>query len=121
MAFTVEVLIYLVTGIVIIALYVSRRRVLSALREEAVPALDKAGFLALRSLLATSYERALYLGVSFLFLAYASARQSGIKMFAVLLVLGLFVYNIPPRNKIMKLLTSSGVDPKSLKERGVRL
>lgn len=121
MAFTIEVLIYLIAGVAIIALYYTRKKSLESLDEGSIPELDKADFLKLKGLLATSYERMLYLGVAFLFLAYITTRQSEIKLFAIILVLGLFVYNIFPRNKIMKLLTSSGVDPKSLKERGLRL
>jgi coenzyme F420-reducing hydrogenase beta subunit len=120
LVFTVEVLIYLVAGVAIVALYYRRKKVLDSLDEGAIPELDKTEFLKLRSLLATSYERTLYLGVSFFFLAYASARQNEVKLFAIILVVGIFVYNIFPRHKIMKLLTSSGVDPKSLKERGLR-
>ncbi|MGD2079789.1 MAG: hypothetical protein PVJ36_01490 [Nitrospirota bacterium] len=120
MVFTVEVLIYLVAGIAIIALYYKRKKGLDSLGEGAIPELDKNDFLTLRGLLASSYERTLYLGVAFLFLAYTAARQNEAKLFAIILVLGIFVYNIFPRNKIMKLLTSSGVDPKSLKERGLR-
>lgn len=121
MVFTVEVLIYLVAGIAIIALYYTRKKSLDNLEERSIPELDRTDFLKLKSLLATCYERTLYLGVAFLFLAYATARQSEVKLFAIIIILGTFVYNIFPRNKVMKLLTSSGVDPKSLKERGIRL
>ncbi len=121
MAFTLEVLIYLMTAVAIMALFYVRRRGLEALRPESVPELDKTTVLELRNLLRTAYERTLYLGVSFLFLAYAAARSSGIKAFAVLLTLGLFIYNIPPRHKAMRIINSSGLDLGEMKKRGIRL
>jgi hypothetical protein len=120
MILSVEFFIYLVAGIVILVLYNKRRKGLNALNPESVPEMEKATFLELTRLLETSYQRTLYLGVSVLFLAYATARSSDIKAFCILLTLGLFIYNIPPRNKVMRVLDSSGIDLKSFKERGIR-
>lgn len=120
MAFTPEVLIYLIAAVAIIALFYVRQKGLEAFMPESVPELDKKTVLELRSLLQTSYERTLYLGVSFLFLAYATARASEIKAFAVLLTLGLFIYNIPPRHKAMRIINSSGLELGEMKKRGIR-
>lgn len=121
MIFSVEFFIYLVAGIAVLVLYYLRRKGLQGLTLEAVPELDKEEFLKLHSLLATAYDRSLYLGVSFLVLAFAVARASDIKAFCIILTVGLFLFNIPPRHKAMKLLASAGVDSKSLKERGIQL
>lgn len=121
MTFSVEFFIYLVAGIAILAFYYVRSKNLQTLTPEALPELDKAEFQEFKSLLATCYERTLYLGVSFLFLAYTAARSSQIKVFAILLTIGVFIYNIPPRHKAMKVLSSAGIDVKSLKQRGFNL
>lgn len=120
MTLSVEFFIYLVAGIVILLLYNKRRKGLNALRPESIPEIEKAVFLDLTRLLATCYERTLYLGVSVLFLAYTVARSSDIKSFCIFLTLGLFIYNIPPRNRVMRILDSSGVDLKFLKKKGIR-
>jgi hypothetical protein len=119
MTLSVEFFIYLVAGVVILVLYNTRRKGLNALRPESVPEIEKATFLELTRLLATCYERTLYLGVSVLFLAYATARSNDVKAFGVLITLALFIYNIPPRNKAMRVLDSAGVSLQSLKERGI--
>lgn len=41
--------------------------------------------------------------------------------FAVLLTLGLFIYNIPQRHRAMKIINSSGFDLGAMKKRGIRL
>jgi len=121
MTFSVEFFIYLVAGVAILALYYVRRKGLGALKPESMPELDKPEFMEFKSLLATAYERTLYLGVSVLFLSYATARASEIKSIAVILTVGLVLYNIPPRHKIMRILASVEVDLKSLKQRGISL
>jgi hypothetical protein len=121
MTFSVEFFIYLVAGVAILALYYVRRKGLDALKPESMPELDKLEFMEFKRLLATAYERTLYLGVSFLLLAYTTARASEIKSFAVILTVGLVLYNIPPRHKIMRILASAQVDLKSLKQRGISL
>lgn len=120
MTLSVEFFIYLVAGTAILALYNARRKGLNALMPESIPEMEKADFLELTRLLATCYERTLYLGVSVLFIAYATARSSGIKAFFILLTLGLSIYNIPPRNKVMRILEASGISLQSLKEKGIR-
>jgi hypothetical protein len=121
MTFSVEFFIYLAAGIAVLLLYYVRKKGLQALNPATMPELDKPEFLEFKSLLATAYERTLYLGVSVLFLAYVTVRLSEAKSFAVILTIGLVLYNIPPRHKIMKILAAAEVDLKSLKQRGISL
>lgn len=121
MTLSVEFFIYLVAGVAILALYYVRRKSLRGLGPESMPELDKPEFMEFKSLLATAYERTLYLGVSCLFLASVTARVSEAKTFALILTLGLVLYNIPPRHKIMKILSAAEVNLKSLKQRGISL
>lgn len=123
MTFAFEGFIYLFTGLIIILLYLIKKKEIPGLSHDIIPELDKETFLDFKRLLETSYERTLYLGVAFLFLAYVtfSNLSFDIKAFCILAVIGLFIYNIPPRNRTMKILVSSGISLKTIKSRGVRL
>ncbi len=123
MAFELEGFIYLFAGVIIIFLYFIRKKGISRLKPDVIPELDKGAFFDFKSLLETSYERTLYLGIAFLFLAYVTLTglSLDIKVFCILVIIFLFIYNILPRNKVMKILISSGISMKSIKKRGVRL
>lgn len=63
-----------------------------------------------------------YLGVLFFSLAVSSmpgGSTVSVIFFMVLIVL-LFLTNIPPRHKIMKLLEENGISVQELKHRGIR-
>jgi hypothetical protein len=123
MTFQLEGFVYLFAGLVIIFLYFIKKKGISVLSHDIIPEFDEGAFLDFKSLLETSYERTLYLGIAFLFLAYVtfSNLSFDIKAFCILAVIGVFIYNIPPRNKAMKILISSGISLKTIKSRGVRL
>jgi hypothetical protein len=123
MEFTLEGFIYLFAGLIILFLYFIRKKGGSSLSPDIMPELDKESFLKLKGLLETCYERTLYLGIAFLFLAYVTFSNSNLDLraFCFFVIIALFVYNIPPRNKAMKILISSGISLKTLKSKGVRL
>jgi len=116
-------ILYLLCGAATVYLFQDRRKGLSSVTSDRMPELDDEVFDTLRNLLKTAYERILYLGVSFLLLAFVTLKGSepGERIFFVSLLVILFLYNIPPRHKIMKLLSRYGVDYKDLKKRGIRL
>jgi len=116
-------LIYLLIGASLIYLFQMRRKQLSRLDRNHFPGLDDAAFAELILLLKTAYERTLYLGVLFLPLAF-SAFNGGNRissLFFLILIILIFISNIPPRNKIMRLLEENGISYDSLKDRGIRL
>lgn len=120
---TVSALIYFLAGAAIIYLFQVRRRALSELRNEQIEGMDEKGFSELKVLLKTAYERMLYMGVLFFPLAF-SAMPGGAgvsELFFVTLIILLFFSNIPPRNKIMRLLESHGLSIKELQDVGIRL
>jgi len=114
--------IYLLTGLIIFLIYAVRKRGLSGIEPHTIPELDRESFTALKRLLDTAYERTLYLGTAFLFLAYATLSGWGLdaKLLLLALTIGIFFYNVPPRNRVMKLLMFNGVSWKAVKERGIR-
>ena len=122
--FRLEGYIYLAAGLIILCLSLMRRRTLSKLEHNLIPELDWEEFTTLKSLLETSHDRAIALGISFLALAYVTisgAGGTGTKILFMILTIGVFLSNIPPRNKIMAILISSGIDPKVIRDRGIRL
>jgi hypothetical protein len=123
MNFSLEGFIYLLTGFILIFLYIIKKKGISRMNPDMISELDEEAFFNLKSLLEASYNRTLYLGIAFLFLAYTTLTNSGldIKALCIFAIIGLFVYNIPPRNKAMKILISSGISLKTLKSKGVRL
>lgn len=120
---TVSALIYMLAGAAIIYLFQVRRRALSELRRESFPGLDDEGFAELKVLLKTAYERMLYMGVLFFPLAVSAFRggSSFSSLFFIILIIFLFLSNIPPRHKIMHLLEKHGLSIKELQELGIRL
>lgn len=123
MVFDMETIIYLTAGIIVIGLYIKRQKEWAKLNEDVVPEIDKKVFYELKDLLKKSYQRGLYLGFSFLYLAYITFMRGmpQAKIFGIILTLGLFFYNIPPRNKVMKILTDAEIDYKTLSQRGIKL
>ncbi len=120
--YNLEGYIYLFTGLIIFLIYTARKRGLSGIRPHAIPELDKETFTALKKFLETAYERTLYLGTAFLFLAYVtlSGWSFDTKFFFIVVTIGVFLYNVPPRNKVMKILMFYGVSWKTVKDRGIR-
>ncbi len=115
--------LFLLMGVVMAGLYVSRERGLRRLGPEVVPEVDGDTFSRLRELLQTAYQRTLYLGVAFFYLAFVSLcnRSQQARWFGLILAAFLFFYNIPPRNRIMKILTEAGLDRGELARRGINL
>jgi len=109
-------------GIIIILLYIKQERGLLRLNHEMIPELNEETFNELKTLLRTLYQRTLYLGLAFLFLASLTISKASFetRIFGLLVILVLFIYNIPPRNKVMKILMDSGVDLKDIKNRGIK-
>ena len=122
MAYNPEGYIYLFTGLIIFLIYALRKRGLSGLGPHVIPELDKKSFTVLKELLDTAYERTLYLGTAFLLLAYATLSGSGLetRFLFIAVTIGIFIYNVPPRNKVMKILMFNGISYRTVKERGIR-
>ena len=116
-------LLYLLAAAAIVYLFAVRRGKLAGFANEQVPELDGPCFEELKGLLKMAYERMLYLGASFLPLAAATYRESGAmtKIFFLILILFMFISNIGPRNKIMRLLEEHGLTVGDLKKRGIVL
>ncbi len=123
MVFNLEGFIYLFAGLIIIIMYIKKKRKIPGLNSDLLPELDREAFINLKILLETLYERTLYLGIVFLLLAYVtfSGLNLEVKALCILVIIGLVIYNILPRNKVMKILISSGISLKTIKDRGVRL
>lgn len=114
---------YLFAGLAIVYLFQSRRRTLAEIRPEDFPEMDEQGFRELVVLLKTAYERMLYMGVVFFPLAFTTYINGALiskMVFAILIVL-LFLSNIPPRNKIMRLLERYELTPDHLRARDIKL
>jgi len=116
-------LLYLLTGVAVIYLFRVRRRGLTKLKHTLVPELSEEDFKTLRILLKTAYERTLYMGVLFLPLAFSTFRGGDriSTLFFLLLIGLLFLSNIGPRHKIMRLLEENDLTVGDLKERGFTL
>ncbi len=116
-------IIYTLVGAALVYLFQQRRQQLSKVTRESIPELDEESHKQLILLMKMAYERTLYLGVLFFPLAWA-ARPGGEKIaqiFFLILIVLLFISNIIPRNKIMKLLEKNGLDMKEMKERGITI
>lgn len=115
--------LYLFVGIVMTGLYLVRDRGLRKIDRDTVPELQAAAFDQLRDLLRTAYQRTMYLAVSFYYLAFITLfnRTVQAKWFGMILAVSLFFYNIPPRNKAMRIVTAAGLDWKELDRRGLKL
>jgi hypothetical protein len=122
-AASVSALIYLVAGLAVIYLFQERRRELGSLSRDRIPELDDADFATLTILLKTAYERMLYLGVLFLPLAWSTYSGSDrvSTLFFLLLIGLLFLSNIGPRNRIMRMLDRYNLSIPDLRQRGITL
>ena len=116
-------LIYLFVGIATIFLFVDKRKKLADLPHETLSELTEEDFQILKLNLKMAYERILFLGVTFLLLAFFHFNNSSqeVKTFFTILLIFIFFYNIPPRNRVMRILNSYGLNQKILRERGFRL
>jgi uncharacterized membrane protein len=116
-------LLYLFVGIATIFLFVDKRKKLATLSHDIVPELSDEAFKALKYHLKRAYERILFLGVTFLLLAFFHFNNSSkeVKTFFTIFLIFMFIYNIPPRNKAMAILDYYDLNQKILKERGFRL
>jgi hypothetical protein len=123
MTHSITALVYLLVGLAIVYLFQSRRKMVSHFTLDDFPGIDEEGFHELTLLLKTAYERMLYMGVAFFPLAYTSYINGAFvsKVFFLALILLLFISNIPPRNKIMRLLDRYEISMEELRERGIRL
>jgi hypothetical protein len=104
-------------------LYVSRSKGIETLSPDRLPELGNESFNELKSVLKDVYKRTLYLAVAFLYLAYMTiaVRPQAARIFGMTLVVALLIYSIPPRNRVMKILTSSGLDRETIRKRGLKL
>ncbi len=116
-------LLFLMTGAAIIYLFQVRRKQLRYLTPEQLAELEEQDFDQLKVLLKTAYERMLYMGVLFLPLAFSSIHDGSkvSKLFFLLLITLLFLSNIPPRNRIIRLLEQYGLSVNDLRTRGIRI
>jgi hypothetical protein len=123
MLWSIEGLAYLAAGVVLMYLYVSRSKGIETLSPDRLPELGNESFNELKSVLKDVYKRTLYLAVAFLYLAYMTiaVRPQAARIFGMTLVVALLIYSIPPRNRVMKILTSSGLDRETIRKRGLKL
>ncbi len=119
----ITALFYLMAGIGILYLFRKRRKAVALMHHTQLPELSESDFSDLKILLKTAYERMLYLGVLFFPLAY-STFHGGDKIssiFFLLLIALLFISNIVPRHKIIKLLKKNNLSIIDLKQKGIKL
>ena len=116
-------LLYTLVGTSQLYYFQVRRRELTNLHPRMLPELDRDTFADLKILLKMVYERTLYLGVLFFPLAFVSFRGAGFfsKLFFLLLIALLFIANIPPRHKIIRLLRRHGLTVTDLRRHGIRI
>jgi len=118
-----EATIYLLTGFILLYMYLVRRKGLDRLHPDSFPEFEKSVFFEFKKLLDMAYERMLYLACAFFLLGIITVFNfpPATKWLTYFAIAGLFVYNIPPRNKIFQFLDAFNIDMKTLKERGVKL
>jgi len=111
------------TGFILLYMYVVRKKGLERVGPDSFPELEKATFFEFKRLLDTAYERMLYLSGAFFLLGIITvfSLPPATKLITYVATAGVFIYNIPPRNRIFQFLDAFGLDIKSLKERGVKL
>lgn len=116
-------LLFFMTGAAIIYLFQVRRKQLVNLEREQLAEIELEDFDQLKLLLKTAYERMLYTGVLFLPLAFSSIHDGSqvSKLFFLVLIALLFLSNIPPRNRIIRLLDHYGLSVKDLRDRGIKI
>ena len=116
-------ILYLLIGVALLYLFKKRREGVARLSSSQLPELSEDDFNTLKVLLKTAYERMLYLAVLFFPLAFFNGRgddRIGVIFFLLLIAL-LFLSNIPPRHKIIGLLTRNGLSVRILEQRGIKL
>ncbi len=116
-------LFYFAVGCSFIYFFQKRRKGVASIGNDLLPELSNKDLKDLKILLKTAYERMLYLGVLFIPLAF-STFQGGDRVSSIffLLLIGLlFISNIMPRHKIVKLLENNGLSLNVLQERGIKL
>ncbi len=120
---TPETIIYFLTAFVILYMYMVRKKGLDRLSPDTFPEFEKAIFFQFKRLLDTAYERMLYLSGVFFLLGIITLFQlpPNTKLITYIALVGLFIYNIPPRNRIFQFLDAFDLDIKTLKKRGVKL
>ena len=116
-------LFYLLAGIGILYLFRERRKAVALMHHTHLPELSETDFSDLKILLKTAYERMLYLGVLFFPLAYSTFHggDNVSSIFFLLLIALLFISNLVPRHKIMKLLKENNLSIIDLKQKGIKL
>ncbi len=116
-------ILYAFAGCAIVYLFQHRRRQLSRISIDDFPELNEEDFQQLVVLLKTAYERMLYMGILFFPLAWASREQGqeASRLFFFILIGLLFISNVIPRHKIMKLLEENELNMDKIRERGFRL
>ncbi len=115
-------LIYFVAGFASIYLFLDRRKRVASMNRSLLPQLDQEEFDQLKYLFKSATERILYLAIPLIMLGVTNLRNSAreAKLFFLILLVLLFLYNIPPRNKIMHFFEQKGINYKELKKQGIK-
>jgi len=119
----IKPLVYLAAGLILLALYWSRKQSYERLRPELLPQLSSTEFGALQRTMYQSVERMLLLALAFIFLSAVifAGWHDDFRLFAVLVVAITFVLNIGPRHRLGKIVFNAGIDSADLKKHGIRL
>ncbi|PIE66070.1 MAG: hypothetical protein CSA26_01925 [Desulfobacterales bacterium] len=121
--FSTSSILYALAGCAVVYLFQQRRRQLSRIKPDDLPELNDQDYQQLILLLKMAYERTLYMGVLFFPLAW-SARESGSnasQLFFLILITLLFISNVIPRHKVMKLLEQNQLTTQEMRKRGIVL
>ncbi len=123
MSFSLEILAEMIAGLGLLVLHRSRKENLRKLRREQFPELDPPAFFELLKELNTAYERLLYLAWAFLATAGIGITRQPftLKLLGYGTILFLFLSNLIPRNRIMRILHAHEIHRTTLLERGIRL
>ncbi len=116
-------IIYALVGCAIIYLFQQRRRQLALIRNDMFPEFDEESYKQFVLLLKMAYERTLYMGVLFFPLAWATRSEGSqtSQLFFLVLIAFLFISNIIPRHKVLKLIEENELTVEELRKRGVTL
>jgi len=116
-------IVYLVLGIGLVSLFRLRRAQLRRLRPEDLDGLPDEAFAELLVLLKTAYDRTLYMGVLFFPLGgFTLAGPDPVsRLFFLALIFFLFLANIPPRHRAVRLLEAHRLGLDDLHRLGIRL
>ncbi len=121
--FSISSILYALVGCAIIYLFQQRRCQLSKIRNDMFPEFNEENYKQFILLLKMAYERTLYMGVLFFPLAWTS-RSGGSQasqLFFLLLIFFLFISNIIPRHKVLKLIEENQLTVEELRKRGINL